>query len=31
MRVPFSSQVWRDDRGWGGSDHAALTSEFLVP
>lgn len=31
MRVPFSSQVWRDGRGWGGSDHAALTSEFLVP
>jgi predicted extracellular nuclease len=31
MRVPRSSRVWRDGRGWGGSDHAALTSEFLVP
>lgn len=31
MRVPSSSRVWRDGYGWGGSDHAALTSEFLVP
>lgn len=30
-RVPRSSRVWRDGTGWGGSDHAALTSEFLFP
>ena len=30
-RVPRSSRVWRDTSGWGGSDHAALTSEFLFP
>jgi len=30
-RVPRSSRVWRDGSGWGGSDHAALTSEFLFP
>ena len=30
-RVPRSSRVWRDASGWGGSDHAALTSEFLFP
>ena len=30
-RVPRSSRVWRDTSGWGGSDHAALTSEFLLP
>ena len=28
-RVPVSSQVWRDGAGWGGSDHAALTSDFV--
>ena len=30
-RVPRSSRVWRDATGWGGSDHAALTSEFVFP
>lgn len=29
-RVPRSSRVWRDGEGWGGSDHAALTSDFVV-
>ena len=28
-RVARSSQVWRAGDGWGGSDHAALTSDFL--
>ena len=27
-RVPMSSRVWRDGTGFGGSDHAALSSEF---
>ncbi len=31
VRQPRSSQVWRDGNGWGGSDHAALSSEFLLP
>lgn len=26
--VPRSAKVWRDARGWGGSDHAALTADF---
>ncbi len=30
--VPRSALVWKDGRGWGGSDHFALTAEFtLVP
>ncbi len=29
-RVPRSSRVWQDDGGWGGSDHYALTSDFVV-
>ena len=29
-RVPRSSRVWRDGTGWGGSDHAALTSELAL-
>lgn len=28
LRVPGSSIVWRDGDGWGGSDHAALSSDF---
>jgi predicted extracellular nuclease len=28
-RVPVSSRVLRDGDGWGGSDHAALTSDFV--
>ena len=28
-RVPRSSRVWKDGAGWGGSDHFALTSDFL--
>ncbi|MEO8705630.1 MAG: endonuclease/exonuclease/phosphatase family protein [Kofleriaceae bacterium] len=31
LRVPRSSQVWRETSGWGGSDHAALTSDFTLP
>jgi predicted extracellular nuclease len=31
VRVPRSSKVWRDGTGWGGSDHAALSSDFLLP
>jgi predicted extracellular nuclease len=31
VRVPRSSKVWRDGNGWGGSDHAALSSEFVLP
>ncbi|NVB79772.1 MAG: endonuclease/exonuclease/phosphatase family protein [Kofleriaceae bacterium] len=31
VRVPRSSKVWRDGNGWGGSDHAALSSDFLLP
>ncbi len=27
-RIPYGSRVWRDDRGYGGSDHFALTSDF---
>jgi predicted extracellular nuclease len=27
-RVPRSSRAWRDGTGWGGSDHAALSSEL---
>jgi uncharacterized protein len=31
MRVPRSSRVWRDGTtGYGGSDHRALTSDFVV-
>jgi predicted extracellular nuclease len=30
-RTPMSSRVWRDSTGWGGSDHAALTSDFYLP
>jgi endonuclease/exonuclease/phosphatase family metal-dependent hydrolase len=30
LRVPRSSRVWRDGNGWGGSDHAALSSDFLL-
>lgn len=30
-RVPRSSRVWRSTNGWGGSDHAALTSELYLP
>ena len=30
-RVPRSSRVWRDGNGYADSDHAALTSDFLVP
>jgi len=30
-RTPMSSRVWRDGTGWGGSDHAALTSDFTLP
>ncbi|MDB4960553.1 MAG: endonuclease/exonuclease/phosphatase family protein [Myxococcales bacterium] len=29
-RVPRSSRVWKDGSGWGGSDHFALTSDFLI-
>lgn len=31
VRQPRSSRVWRDGNGWGGSDHAALSSDFLLP
>lgn len=31
VRLPRSSMVWRDADGWGGSDHAALTSDFVLP
>lgn len=33
VRVPKSSIVWRDTAGggFGGSDHAALTSDFALP
>lgn len=31
LRVPRSSRVWKDGSGWGGSDHSALTSEFVFP
>lgn len=31
LRVLRSSRTWRDGRGYGGSDHAALTSDFLLP
>jgi predicted extracellular nuclease len=31
LRVPRSSRVWRDGTGWGGSDHAALTTDFALP
>jgi uncharacterized protein len=31
-RIPKSARVWRDNgRGWGGSDHAALSSELAFP
>lgn len=31
MRVPRSSRVWRDGTtGYGGSDHRALTSDFII-
>ena len=31
-RVPQSSHAWRDGaKGWGGSDHFALTSDFVLP
>jgi hypothetical protein len=30
LRLPRSSMVWRDGSGWGGSDHAALSSDFLL-
>lgn len=32
-RVPKSARVWRDtsSRGWGGSDHAALSAELALP
>lgn len=31
-RIPRSSRVWREGgAGWGGSDHAALTSELALP
>ncbi len=28
VRVPRSARVWREDTGYGGSDHYALTAEF---
>jgi uncharacterized protein len=31
LRVPRSARVWRDAGGWGGSDHAALTTDFALP
>ncbi|HVK85164.1 MAG TPA: endonuclease/exonuclease/phosphatase family protein [Kofleriaceae bacterium] len=31
VRLPRSSKVWRDADGWGGSDHAALSSDFVLP
>jgi endonuclease/exonuclease/phosphatase family metal-dependent hydrolase len=31
LRIERSSRTWRDGRGYGGSDHAALTSDFLLP
>jgi endonuclease/exonuclease/phosphatase family metal-dependent hydrolase len=33
MRVPRSSRTWRDtgSNGFGGSDHAALSSDFQLP
>jgi predicted extracellular nuclease len=31
LRVPQSSRIWRDATGWGGSDHAALTTDFALP
>jgi endonuclease/exonuclease/phosphatase family metal-dependent hydrolase len=33
VRVPKSSRTWRDSgaTGFGGSDHAALSSDFLLP
>lgn len=31
VRVARSSRAWRDDFGWGGSDHAALTTELRIP
>ncbi len=30
LRLPRSSIVWRDATGYGGSDHAALSSDFLL-
>lgn len=30
VRIPKSSRVWRDGSGYGGSDHAALTSELTT-
>lgn len=29
-RIPHASRVWRDDGGYGGSDHAALSSDFAA-
>jgi len=31
VRVSRSSRAWRDDGGWGGSDHSALTTELRIP
>lgn len=31
FRVPRSTRAWRDGSGWGGSDHAALTSDLVLP
>ncbi len=31
LRIERSSRTWRDGRGYGGSDHAALTSDFVLP
>ncbi|MDX2090719.1 MAG: endonuclease/exonuclease/phosphatase family protein [Kofleriaceae bacterium] len=30
VRIPHSARVWRDDDGYGGSDHAALSADFAV-
>jgi predicted extracellular nuclease len=31
FRLPRSTRAWRDATGWGGSDHAALTSDLVLP
>lgn len=30
-RIAKSARTWRDARGWGGSDHAALSAELTLP
>jgi hypothetical protein len=31
IRLPRSTIAWRRESGWGGSDHAALTSDLVLP